>query len=130
MCSNINYFCSYKFYHRVLYILWDSPVKNRKDGYRSTEKILVFTKLFLISGKKKVKNEIMNKHKRQRKIKYEFLNKTVVYICSTILYFFVLVSNARDTYCAVLFFYHVETWKWRARVPWQSIICRCHCTCL
>jgi len=36
--------------------------------------------------KEESKNEIMNKHKRQRKIKYEFLNKTVVYTCSTILY--------------------------------------------
>jgi hypothetical protein len=34
----------------------------------------------LVSGKKKVKNEIMNKHKRQGKIKYEFINKASVYM--------------------------------------------------
>jgi len=60
MCSNIYYFCSYKFYHWILYILWDGPVKNRKDVYGSTEKNLSIYKMifgFWKEESKKLNNE-------------------------------------------------------------------------
>jgi hypothetical protein len=75
---HINFITGFSTYYKMVLskieMIFTDPLK----------KMLVFTKWFLVSGKNKIKNEIMNKHKRQKKIKYEFLNKTVLYICSTV----------------------------------------------